>query len=484
VLCGRVWTPIAAVVARLGGKKEMVESYANSVEDKLIEGLTFKLEGGASYINDRRFCTFHPQGSNYYSPSSGAKLIKIALTGKDWMDPSTFRVAFDVVNEGTYVAPVAADAANGVTAVLEVDQRLRPLSGPWCMFRRVRLLAAGQVVEDIGYYSRVHEMMDVLTSTHSRINESVEGFGRLWDEHSPPTNATYLGIRGNDRQTVFFKPLLGLLNQTKFLPLQYIQSLSLELELVDNAADSVVANTGGVFTAANNSLLWHLENVQVKCDMISLDNGVQESYHNVLMSSKDIPIHYNTFTSQFQTILAQDEAFVNVSRAATRLKSVFISLDKTFAGTRITPGRKWWNDLLSPASDNNRATTIFKHSNADEFELAVQIGSKTFPDGNPIRSHAESYYNLRKTLGVQSSSVHSFDIKPQEYHDHRLIMAIDTEKSLGASFTGINTRSGELLTVKFKYKNATTERKADRIHIILHTDNIMKINATGVEIYD
>ena len=63
-------------------------------------------------------------------------------------------------------------------------------------------------------------------------------------------------------------------------------------------------------------------------------------------------------------------------------------------------------------------------------------------------------------------------------------MAIDTEKSSGASFTGINTRSGDLMTVKFKYKNATDGRKADRIHIILHTDNIMKINATGVEIYD
>jgi hypothetical protein len=106
-----------------------------------------------------------------------------------------------------------------------------------------------------------------------------------------------------------------------------------------------------------------------------------------------------------------------------------------------------------------------------------------FPD-YPMRSHAEAYYQLRKTLGVQSSKVHSFDISPQEYRDNRLIMGIDTEKSLGASFTGLNTRSGDLMTVKFKYKQATDDRKADRIHIILHTDNIMKTNATGVEIFD
>ena len=42
----------------------MVESYANSVEDRLIEGLTFKLDPGASYINERKSVTLHSQGSN------------------------------------------------------------------------------------------------------------------------------------------------------------------------------------------------------------------------------------------------------------------------------------------------------------------------------------------------------------------------------------------------------------------------------------
>ena len=64
-------------------------------------------------------------------------------------------------------------------------------------------------------------------------------------------------------------------------------------------------------------------------------------------------------------------------------------------------------------------------------------------------------------------------------------MAIDCEKSLGASFTGLNTRSGDLMTVKFKYKNITDAgRIADRMHIVLHTDNIMQIHLTGVTIYD
>ena len=48
----------------------MVEAIANSLEDRLIDGLSFKLNPGASYVTDRRSATFHPQGSNIYRPSS------------------------------------------------------------------------------------------------------------------------------------------------------------------------------------------------------------------------------------------------------------------------------------------------------------------------------------------------------------------------------------------------------------------------------
>ena len=45
----------------------MVEVIANSLEDTLIDGLSFKLAKTASYITNRRSCKFHPQGSNIYT---------------------------------------------------------------------------------------------------------------------------------------------------------------------------------------------------------------------------------------------------------------------------------------------------------------------------------------------------------------------------------------------------------------------------------
>ncbi len=120
----------------------VVEAIANGIEYKLIDGLSFKMNSAASYLVDRRSVTFHPQGSNMYRPTSGTKLIRILLTGDNWLDPSSLRVMFTLTNEE-------------VTAT----KRLRPLSGPWLFFRRMRILCAGQLVEDIDQYNSIHQII-------------------------------------------------------------------------------------------------------------------------------------------------------------------------------------------------------------------------------------------------------------------------------------------------------------------------------------
>ena len=50
----------------------MVEAIANGIEDK-IDGLSFKMNPGTSYVIDRRSVTFHPQGSNIYKPTEGRR---------------------------------------------------------------------------------------------------------------------------------------------------------------------------------------------------------------------------------------------------------------------------------------------------------------------------------------------------------------------------------------------------------------------------
>ena len=89
-----------------------METYINPIEDVLVDGLTYKMGPGASYITNRRSVTFYPQGSNVYSSTAGVKLVKMTIAGDEYLDPSTFRIFFDLNNLG----------ARGTS--------VRPLSGP------------------------------------------------------------------------------------------------------------------------------------------------------------------------------------------------------------------------------------------------------------------------------------------------------------------------------------------------------------------
>jgi hypothetical protein len=125
-----------------------------------------------------------------------------------------------------------------------------------------------------------------------------------------------------------------------------------------------------------------------------------------------------------------------------------------------------------------------KHNANGEFEFHTQFGGKLFPE-YPIRSHAEAFYQLKKCLGVQASTLHNFDTDGHDYRENRFVIGIDCERVLDAGFTGINTRAGDLLVIKFKYNPlAEAARYADRMHIVLHSDQILEIRDTGCQVFD
>jgi hypothetical protein len=83
--------------------------------------------------------------------------------------------------------------------------------------------------------------------------------------------------------------------------------------------------------------------------------------------------------------------------------------------------------------------------------------------------------------------VHNFNINPVEYRDFKFIWATDCEKVLDAGFPGINARAGDLTTVSHNYKNGgvnDARTLADRIHIVLHSDQIVEIRDSGVQVFD
>ena len=102
---------------------------------------------------------FHPQGSNIYRPGIRVKFYKDNYSRPLLAEPSTFRIVFDLPN---------TDNA--------AKLRLRPIGGPWSFFSRMRILAGGQILEDIDLYNRVREMFNMFSATDNRQNDYAEGF--------------------------------------------------------------------------------------------------------------------------------------------------------------------------------------------------------------------------------------------------------------------------------------------------------------------
>jgi hypothetical protein len=303
-----------------------METHIQSVEDSLIDSLSFRLPNSANFINDRRSVTFFPTGGNEFSPR-GVKINKLMLAGTDWLDPSTVRVQFRLSNR-SQALPL---------------KLLSPL--PSNLFRRLRILAGGQVIEDIDFYNRVYNMVHTLLPTERRMNDYAEGFGMPQTVSADPAVAMHVSmgmttgsvltpppIRVDGDRVVLFPLMCGLLNQTKFLPLRYLQGLQIELEVVNQFTDVCISQTqfwtnAGqpmVFGAAC-STEWLITEPQIKCDVISLDNQLDNEYTDHLMQGNTLPINFSSFVHQVQALGGTDRPVITLSRAFTRLKTVFVT---------------------------------------------------------------------------------------------------------------------------------------------------------------
>jgi hypothetical protein len=139
------------------------------------------------------------------------------------------------------------------------------------------------MVEDIMDYNRVHNMFSELSSSNTKRNEDIEGFGINGSDITDYTLAAYHGIAPAGNKTVCTKLLCGLFNQTKYLPMQYIQ-LCLEIEFDSSPTAAIIQpKEGGIFTDANTSTDWTIGDVKILADTVMLDSSLQNSYTSHLL---------------------------------------------------------------------------------------------------------------------------------------------------------------------------------------------------------
>ena len=124
---------------------------------------------------------------------------------------------------------------------------------------------------------------------------------------------------------VMFKPMLGLFNQEKLIPLRYCP-IQIELELVNSQADAVSLEVAEGF---QNGANWGISDIQCKCDLLELDSSLSNEYASHLLSGKTLPINSNTWNHTNQSTGLDKDFSVHITRAVTRLKGIFITLHES-----------------------------------------------------------------------------------------------------------------------------------------------------------
>ena len=264
-----------------------MEHHAQSIDDALISGLNYKVKPGASYVTNRRSVSYFAQGGDQYSPN-GVKAMKFNLTGDQWLDPSTFRVMFQLNNTGNI------GAAEGAC-----PKRIEPLSwNPAVFFRRARIICGGVVVEDADNFNRLTLMLTALKTEEEQNTIAGERFcnfdGKYAIEQQTDPRSTYrqenhdqAGLVITARR-VLFKSLFGLFNQDMLPPLRYCP-IQIELELVNSSTDAIVMRDSYA------SALWIISDIQCKCNPLTLDNTLDNEYSSHLLSGKSLPINFATW---------------------------------------------------------------------------------------------------------------------------------------------------------------------------------------------
>ena len=129
---------------------------------------------------------------------------------------------------------------------------------------------------------------------------------------------------------------------------------------------------------------------------------------------------------------------------------------------------------------------LLMYDPAFELQINLQLGSKLYPE-YPANNLAECYYRLREALNLPDWHQHSTSIKFKDYIRNKFIYCTDFQKVADASWSGVNTKSGQVLMVNVKALNPgsiTGGNIATTMYTLLQAEQILEIRDVGCTVYD
>jgi hypothetical protein len=137
----------------------------------------------------------------------------------------------------------------------------------------------------------------------------------------------------------------------------------------------------------------------------------------------------------YPSTISKNNVAVQVSRAVSRLQKAFITLYKqpTTEYAFDKQSIKFYHPMEAYSLAAN------KYDPDKELELQIQLGGKLYPE-----------YPVKQTLNLPDWGLHSVGVDYHQYTSSKFIFGMSFEKVPEASWSGTNTKVGQILLIKFR----------------------------------
>jgi len=251
-----------------------------------------------------------------------------------------------------------------------------------------------------------------------------------------------------------------------------------------------LANASEACHPSSASQSFQIERAEMRMSVVRLDSALENSFSQLMLQGRALQFAIKTLHLQQQALpAANTEVQVSLVRALSRLAGLFVSFvgPATYLdGSGATQNTNTLQTHLHKSFLNPTSTITGVPANAaDEALLSwqVQIGPKNYPEASPSSNLAETFSLLRQAVGVYDESIRTTSIHEGGYRLNQFVIGVPMQIVVGQPFSSVNTRSGDLLTVKVNGLNGDT-RQAGRIFVHMVAETIVELRESGVQVLD
>ena len=220
-----------------------MEAHLTSGSDFLLEGLSFKPpHSTANYCLANRSVQYFAESGNKFDPVS-SRVIRFRIADQGFLEASSVRLKLTLTNLK--------------------GEDLTPCAPALSMFRRARLFASSQLVEDVTELATQATLTSRLIPRDRKLNDSIEGHPLV---SSAPEIYTKI-VPTQSRRLIAPLPF-GVLNHTAWIPTDLLAGgLIIELDLDD--ADTA-------FSESNTD--WQITDVALLANVHEIDSSLANTY--------------------------------------------------------------------------------------------------------------------------------------------------------------------------------------------------------------